>query len=133
MNPSRFFGGKYSQGMTLLEVMVAIALLVIGICCFLQTAYSVSTAQKEIYDRFLTMATIEQIAEGVMAYTGDSVGLYDTYHDPPDVVIKDNDTLNPPDGSTEVARVTITKTFESVTEPGESLEVHLTLLRYDPE
>ena len=62
--------------MTLIEVMVAIAILIIGSYFLVKTTYNVSAAQREIQDRMATMAEVERVVEEIMAYSGSNSDLY---------------------------------------------------------
>ncbi len=110
--------------MTLIEVMVAIAILIIGSYFLVKTTYNVSAAQREIQDRMATMAEVERVVEEIMAYSGSNSDLYTVYDAPPDVVSWDSAAAG--------ATVPVPKLVDSNTAPGEQLEVRLTCLRDDP-
>ena len=76
MSSQSLSGRKYCEGLTLIEVMVASAVLAIAIYFLVDAIYHVSVAQQEMYNRLAATAAIEQIAEQVMAYTGDNIVFY---------------------------------------------------------
>ncbi len=119
-----------SRGMTLLEVMLSIGILIVGSYFLIQVIYGVSAAQREIHGRLEATSEAEQIAEAVMAYTGDNAGLYNTFHDvsydPPADLMK----VTVQDSDTDVAKVTVQRAYRlyASAEPGQFEKVRQTIV-----
>ena len=111
--------------MTLIEVMVGIAILVVAMYLLIQLIYNLSTLQFEVRSRLCAQLECVEAAEKIYAYEGENSSLETEFG-----VI-----TNPITGFEfdKLCMVTVEKAFAIYTDPSKSYSESLSFIRYSPE
>lgn len=114
------FPGRPSRGMTLVELTVALAVLTVAAGCMIQVLNAVNVGQVALRNRQQALRTATDVAENVVACTGDWQALCDGYDARADVdVVVENGDGDPGSGWVKIT-VHVTTASISVAAPEEA-------------
>ena len=100
---SRAFAGRRGRGMTLVELTVALAILTVAAGCMIQMLVAVSAGQSALRSKQQALHTAGDVAENVLACTGDWQALCSEYNAEPDVdVVVENGDGDPASGWSKI-------------------------------
>lgn len=116
-----------SSGMTLIEVTIGIAILIIAMYFLTQLIYNVSSAQFEVRNKLKALLECEQVSEALIIYNGsnDYIDDYFNAHFLDTGVTLDTAT------NEDTALITLKKTFYTM-DKHEPYNVSLSFIKFDP-